>query len=157
VVGLPRPPRPLLPRGLEPYLGFSFLVEIHGLIVAGFTEVSGLSVEIETTKYREGGRNDFEHELPGPARFTRLVLKRGVTDINSLWDWHEKVRQGEITRRNGSIILGGDSALHSIRRWNFEGAYPVKWTGPELRADSATVAAESIELVHQGIKMGRFV
>jgi phage tail-like protein len=154
--GLPRLPRPPLPRGSEPYLGFRFLVEIRGLIVAGFTEVSGLSAEVETTKYREGGRNGFEHELPGPAHFSRLVLKRGLTDIDNLWDWAKAVRGGTITRRNGSIILGGDSVLHGIQRWNFEGAYPVKWTGPELRADSATVAFESIELVHTGLTTGRF-
>ncbi|HEC98658.1 MAG TPA: phage tail protein, partial [Nitrospirae bacterium] len=39
-------------------------------------------------------------------------------------------------------------------RWNFSDAYPVKWTGPELRADNNTVAFETIELAHHGIKKG---
>jgi len=32
---------------IDPYLGFSFLVEVEDLIVGGFSEVSGLQVETE--------------------------------------------------------------------------------------------------------------
>ncbi len=32
----------------DPYLGCRFLVEIEGLIVAGFSELSGLQVEVGT-------------------------------------------------------------------------------------------------------------
>jgi phage tail-like protein len=53
---------------LDPYLNFRFLVEIQGLIVAGFSEVNGLQAEIETFEYREGGLNDYAHRLPGPVR-----------------------------------------------------------------------------------------
>jgi phage tail-like protein len=141
---------------LEPYLGFRYLVEIEGLIVAGFTEVTGLAAEVETFPYREGGLNDFQHHLPGPASFPRLVLKRGLTDFDNLWSWHEDVRRGVIKRRNGSIILGGESNEHGVWRWNFVGAYPAKWVGPELRAGTAAVAIESLELVHQGLRKALF-
>jgi len=141
---------------LDPYLAFRFLVEIEGLIVAGFSEVSGLSAEVEPFPYREGGLNEFQHQLPGPVTYPRLVLKRGLTDIDNLWSWHQDVRRGRIVRRNGSIILGGESIEHGLWRWNFVGAYPVKWSGPELRAESANVAVESLELVHRGITKGLF-
>jgi phage tail-like protein len=36
-------------------------------------------------------------------------------------------------------------------QWVFEKACPVKWSGPDLRAGSADVAFESIELVHRGL------
>ena len=35
--------------------------------------------------------------------------------------------------------------------WNFQNAYPVKWSGPALNAESTNVAVETVELVHQGI------
>jgi hypothetical protein len=35
--------------------------------------------------------------------------------------------------------------------WDFKEAYPVRWTGPELRAGSNDVAFESIELAHRGL------
>jgi len=48
------------PPGLrkDPYAGFNFLVEIDGLLVGGFTEVTGLQVETESHDYREGGLNE---------------------------------------------------------------------------------------------------
>ena len=45
---------PLAARA-DPYLGFRFLVEIEGLIVGGFSEVSGLQAETEFEEVREGG------------------------------------------------------------------------------------------------------
>ena len=33
---------------LNPYTAFNFLVEIQGLVVGGFSEVSGLQAETET-------------------------------------------------------------------------------------------------------------
>jgi len=140
---------------LDPYLGFRFLVEIQGLIVAGFTDVSGLQAEIETFEYREGGLNNYAHRLPGPVRYQNLVLRRGLTDIDNLWSWHRDVTRGIVRRRNGSVILVGDLG-HLLWRWNFRGAYPVRWAGPDLRAESATVAVETLELSHQGLSKGLF-
>jgi phage tail-like protein len=36
-------------------------------------------------------------------------------------------------------------------RWNFRDAYPVRWSGPDLRAASAEVALETLELAHRGM------
>jgi phage tail-like protein len=58
---------------------------------------------------------------------------------------------GNFERKSVFIILR-DSEGNEKWRWSFERAYPVKWTGPELRADTNTVAVESIELAHNGIK-----
>ena len=35
--------------------------------------------------------------------------------------------------------------------WDFKEAYPVKYTGPDFRADSGAVAFESVELAHRGL------
>lgn len=135
----------------DPYLGFNFLVEIQGLTVGGFQEVRGLEVEVEAQDYREGGVNDFIHKLPGPTRYpSNLTLRHGLVDAETLWDWHRAVRQGKIQRRNVSIILR-DSREAEVRRWEFADTYPVKWTGPDLRAGTAEVAIEALELVHRGL------
>lgn len=135
----------------DPYVAFNYLVEIEGLIVGGFSEVSGLSVETEVFEYREGGVNEYLHKLPGPTRYPgNLVLKHGLTAIGSLWDWHQDVTQGIISRKNGSIYLLDTQRLPSIW-WNFAQAYPVRWQGPELRAGTNAVAVETVELVHKGI------
>ena len=135
----------------DPYLAFNFLVEISSLTVGGFTEVSGLQVETEVEDYREGGLNSYVHKLAGPTRYpTNLILKHGLTDHESLWKWHQEVVGGVIKRKKVSVLLR-DSAGKEKWRWDFNGAYPVKWVGPELRSNSTDVAVETVELVHQGM------
>ena len=52
-------------RPRDPYQGFNFLIEIEGLLTGGFSEVTGLESEIEVEEYREGGLNQYIHQLPG--------------------------------------------------------------------------------------------
>lgn len=141
----------LLGRRDDPYAGFNFLVEIEGLVVGGFSEVGGLQVETEVEEYREGGRNEYVHKLPGPTRYpANLTLKRGLTDADALWSWHQDVARGKIVRRNGTVYLL-DREGNAAMWWDFKEAYPVKWVGPDLRADANSVAVESVELVHRGL------
>jgi|SRR5262245_55485271 phage tail-like protein len=134
----------------DPYQVFNFLVEIEGIIAGGFSELSGLQVETEYMDYREGGQNDFVHRLAGPTKYPPLVLKRGLTQIDGLWVWHQEIAHGRVTRKNGTIYLL-DKQGSPVMWWDFKEAYPVRWTGPELRASSNEVAFESIELAHRGL------
>ncbi|MCK5056186.1 MAG: phage tail protein [Candidatus Aminicenantes bacterium] len=137
----------------DPFLSFKFHVEIDDLIVAGFSEVSGLQAEIETEEYKEGGVNDYVHKIPKAAKYANLVLKRGITDSDVLWQWHRDAVTGNIKRKTGRIILY-DFQGNEKWRWTFEDAFPVKWSGPDFKADGSTSAVESIELAHHGIKKG---
>lgn len=135
----------------DPFLAFNFLVEIQGLVVGGFREVRGLESHVEVKEFAEGGRNGYLHRIPGETRYPNLVLTRGLTDRDELWGWYQDVCKGLIVRRNATIVLL-DSARRRVIGWDILGALPVRWTGPTLDANRGTeVAAESIELVHQGI------
>ena len=136
-----------------PYPSFRFRIEIDGITVAQFSEVSGIQAETETEPYEEGGVNDFVHQLPKRTKYPHITLKRGITDVNELWSWHQDVVSGKFKRKNGSIILLSEAGDDKWR-WNFSQAFPVKWTGPDLKADSNVVAFETIELVHNGITKG---
>ncbi|WP_020620950.1 phage tail protein [Paenibacillus daejeonensis] len=131
---------------------YRFMVELDGMLVAGFSEVSGLSVETEVYEHAEGGLNQYVHRLPGRTRLTPLVLRRGMTLTNELWNWYSQVLQGKIVRKSGSIILY-DELEQEFRRWNFYEAYPTKWSGPDFNASSSEVALEAIELTHNGFKV----
>jgi len=143
--------RKLKPCFTDPYFSFQFLIEINGLITGGFSEVSGLQVEIETEEYREGGTNEYVHKLPKGTKYSNLVLKRGITDSDVLWNWLQDMVNGKIKRRCGRIILQ-DSKGNEKWYWAFKEAYPVKWSGPDFKADSSTVAIETLELAHNGIE-----
>jgi phage tail-like protein len=138
---------------LNPYLSFRFRVEIEGITFAQASEVTGLQVETETEPYEEGGVNDFVYQLPKRTKYQHITLKRGLTDLDRLWQWHQDVVNGQFERKNGAIVLM-DVTGEDKWRWNFFQAYPVKWSGPDFKADSNTVAFETVELAHHGIKKG---
>ena len=140
-----------LGQRLDPYLSVNFLVEIEGLIVGGFSKVDGLESTIETQDYVEGGRNDYVHKVLKGTTYVPLVLSHGLTDIDTLWAWHDRVRRGVIQRKNGTVMLLDTQRL-PVMWWNFAQAVPVKWVGPSFDASAdSQVAIERVELVHRGI------
>ncbi|MDF2644454.1 MULTISPECIES: phage tail protein [Paenibacillus] len=130
---------------------FRFEVELDGLIVGGFSEVTGMKSETEVKPLWEGGVNTHPHYMIEHTKYPNIVLKRGITTSSELWEWYNGVAQGKIKRKNGSIILHNQAGTEMCR-WNFFSAFPVKWNGPDLNASSGNVAIESIELVHAGLK-----
>ncbi|MEU6535388.1 phage tail protein [Streptomyces sp. NPDC047000] len=134
----------------DPFPAFNFAVEIEGLLVGGFTEVSGLESRIETEPYREGGVNDFVHQLPGVASPSHLVLRHGLSAISELWNWYDNTARGVVRRKNGTIALL-DRRRIPVMWWNFRNALPVAWTGPTFHAGSDEVGFEALELVHEGL------
>jgi phage tail-like protein len=139
---------------VDPYQASNFVVEIEGLLAGGFSDCTGLEVQLETQEYREGGQNDFVHRFVGATRHPMLVLKHGISPIDGLWGWHQDVAAGHIERRNGTIYLLNQAQV-PVLWWKFLEALPVKWTGPQLKADAATVAFESVELAHRGLVRAR--
>jgi phage tail-like protein len=154
------PPSPPLPsngtppprRPTEAHAACRFYVEIDHKKEAVFTEVSGLQVEMQVTEYEEGGRNGFIHRLPGRLKVGNIVLKRGLVKANDFFQWCLAAAEQDIIRRHISIVIY-DVAGQEVVRWDFQGAYPVKWTGPTFNADQGAVAMETLELAHQGLEL----
>lgn len=128
-----------------------FLVEIGSEVVANFQECSGLSVEIEVQEFIEGGNNEYVEKRPGRMKYTNITLKRGITDNPQFTLWRPKVEGGKIAveRKNLSIILFNHSG-ETVKTWQVTDAFPVKWSGPDMRASSMEVAIETLELAHRG-------
>jgi phage tail-like protein len=133
----------------DPYMAFNFVIELEGLLVGGFHEISGLESHIETTSHVEGGVNHYAHALIGRADSGHLKLTQGLSSLSILWHWYSQGTHGIIRRRNGTITLLDTQQLPLIW-WNFRNAFPVSWSGPQFNAGSDTVAFETIELVHEG-------
>ena len=137
----------------DPYTGFNFLVEIDGITVAAFKQVSGLGSETEVIEYRAGSdKANTVRKLPGLTRYANIVLKRGVTKDAQLWNWRKTVEQGIADRRNGSIVLL-DEARSEILRWHFSNGWVAKFSGPDLNAQANEVAIETIEIAHEGLTL----
>jgi phage tail-like protein len=140
-----------LPNRPDPVGELRFTVQLPGVDIGRFRECTGLAAEIEVKDYNEGGVNDRVHKLPTRMKYPNLVLKRGVTFedalLNWLWETQSKVTPTAVT----VSLMGPDGK--PVRSWSFADAFPVKWTGPNLNANSNSVATESLEIVHNGLRV----
>ncbi|MFN9371769.1 MAG: phage tail protein [Planctomycetaceae bacterium] len=142
-----------MPTGVlkDPYVNFNFLVEIDGITRAAFHQVSGFDSAIDVIEHREGGQNTTTRKLPGMTKYSNIQLKWGITDDLQLFEWHRQAVQGDLQRKNGSIVLLNRKG-EEVARWNFVRAWPSKYTAPELTAEGNDVAIESLELAHEGLE-----
>ncbi|HEX7904851.1 MAG TPA: phage tail protein [Chitinophagaceae bacterium] len=136
-----------------PPVGFHFKVEFPGVGNADmdtrFQEVSGLTAEIGTEELQVGGENRFSYRLPTRARFSNLVLKRGMLKDSELISWFSKAIQDfEFKPVDVSVYLLNEE--HEISAsWIFTRAYPVKWVISDLKAQENSIVVETIELCYQ--------
>jgi phage tail-like protein len=148
----------------DPAPTYLFYIEISGLIVGLFTEVSGIGVSRKIETIQEGGLNDGVHSLPGPVEFNRITFKRGMSVSKELWDWFQfGIYDFQVKRLNLSIIQGatgqsvtslipGSGGYGVVKRWNVVNAYPASWKLSDLNvSDINSVAIETMEIVHEGI------
>ena len=135
-----------------PAIFFELKLNVLGRSIGYFTEVSGLSGEMETLSYNEGGRNDRVHRLPTRMKHPNLVLKRGVTSLVELEKWFDAVAANP--EPTTVTLTMYDEGLNRIRGWSFASAYPVKWTGPTFNVgQGGQFATEAIEIAHEGIEV----
>ena len=125
------------------------LVGVGALLAGGFSSVSGLGMEADYEVYTEGGSNYprffFKNTKP-----QRLVLEQGViTTIDSVSLLMGMVNQGMSIPLAGGIVLM-DSFGVPQREWTVVGAHLVKYEGPRLDSNQASVAVNRIELIHNG-------
>ena len=136
---------------VDPFKNSRFLVEIDGIVQAGFSDCTGLGSHVDPVEYREGGDPNTVRKLLGKVTYPDITLKWGITNSRELYDWHFAAVQGQIQRKNGSVILLDDSGAEQVR-WNFFNAWPNKWDGATFSAkgndvaiDTLTVSCERVE------------
>lgn len=130
-------------------VSWRYYIEIAGVTAAEFTECSGLTTQRENTGITEGGRTNYEIKLPGRISYTNLSLKRGLVDLQLL-DWLLKNADQNTIKpelKNITISLANESG-ETAYTWNVFHAYPVKWSGPQLSADSSELSMEELELAY---------
>lgn len=145
----------------NPYGAFNYIVALggaqgdgsEGTIVGGFSDVSGLGMEVSYSEYRNGNeRFNTTRKVPNTHKLDDVTLKRGLVGSLDLFEWLKGVRDGTADPRNVTITLL-DEARQSVAAWTLRRAQPKKWTGPTLAAKGGgEVAMEELSLVHEGIE-----
>lgn len=136
----------------DPYRSYNFKLELNGLAEGHFTECSGLSVKTESIPYREAGNHQLIRHIPGPVEYAAVTLKYGLTTSRELWDWLMKTAEGNVERRNVSILLLDSQGDNEVMRWNLVDAWPSEWQGAALNASDKALAIESLTLVYDSLE-----
>jgi phage tail-like protein len=144
---------------IDPPFAGKFLFKIGELEIGAFTEVSGLSVQIDVEELAEGGQNAYTHKLLGRMKWPNLVFKRGLTNTDALFSWlleHSGDGFTAAGNKTGTGSTGSISVLTAngkpFRTWSVIGVKPVKWSGPRLAASSRDLAVEELEVWHSGFR-----
>ena len=143
----------------NPYGAFNFLVSLNdknddpGEIFGGFSDVSGLGMDVTYAEYRNGNEKfNTVRKVPNTHKLDDVTLKRGLVGSDDLFAWLKTVREGTADPRQVTISLL-DEARQTVAMWALRNAQPKKWTGPTLAAKGGgEVAMEEISLVHEGIE-----
>lgn len=132
---------------------------IQGVGEGAFQECSGLEVDVDVQEYLEGGRNDGVIRRVGRAKYSNIVLKRGmfVGDGNrlnvELWRWLQDVVSGTQVRRYDGTIEVLDADLAPVATWTFSRGLPARIKGPELNARTGEIALEELHIAHEGLAL----
>lgn len=131
---------------------FHFRVEWGGARI-GFTEVTGLTQELQVIEYRDGDFKEYSSiKMPGLRKFSNITLKRGVVAAdNDFFVWLSTVKMNKIERRDLTISLLNEEHM-PVMSWQVHNAFPVKVEGPQLKATGNEVAIEVIEIAHEGLE-----
>lgn len=139
----------------DPLVGFHFAVDVQGQVAGYFTECSGLGSEQEVIEHKVVNEAGVEviMKVPGRLKWENITLKRGITSNMDIWTWRKMVENGDVqgARADGSIVMYNQS-LTEVARWNFQNAWPVKVTGPSVKADSNEIGVEELTMAHEYIE-----
>ena len=144
-----------MPSGLpgltsDALAGYHFSIEVDGVTMAQFQEVSGITSELDVIELKENTKDGkyILHKLPGNRKPPTITLKRAKNASKDLWEWHQKIYQGSVSdaRKNGSVVLYNYD--HSeVGRYNFMNAWPSKVSMSTLKAGSNDVLMEEVTIV----------
>ncbi len=145
----------------NPYSAFNYIVSLggaqgdgsEGSIIGGFSDASGLGLDVSYAEYRNGNEKfNTVRKVPNTHKNDDVTLKRGLVGSDDLFTWLKGVREGVADPRSVSITLL-DEARNAVATFTLRNAQPKKWTGPTLAAKGGgDVAMEELHLVHEGIE-----
>lgn len=139
---------------------FNFLVELvldgggGTLCSAGFSDCDGLEMTMDAVTYQEGGDNAGQVHLVGPVSYGQLTLKRGMTDSFDLWNWFDRVMQGEYNlRASGTVVMLSQDHATEQARFLLTRCLPVKLRAPALSAQTGLLAIEEMQVAYERMRL----
>lgn len=148
-------------QGEIPIPIYQFAVEIEGITVLLFQNVTGMEVKREVEPLSVGGENNFGREFPGHVSYGHINFEVGLSSSDFFWKWmmggeyHGYAIPKTITliQRRPQPEPGkldpkdAESIFEVVKTWNIYNAFPVSWKISDLGIDnSQNIVIETLEL-----------
>lgn len=143
-----------MPDRHGPFRNVRYLLEIDGIVIAGFSQCTLPENSTETVEYREGTDRPTVRKLWSLNSYGTLTLEKGTTaDSLALFEWRQLVEQGGVddARRSIAVVLLDEEGDPGAR-WEFRDAWPTQYDAPDLDAEGNEIAIESLEIDHEGME-----
>lgn len=143
----------------RPYVQFNFLVDLGDGVTegpqAGFSEVSGLGMEMQLIEYRTGNsRENQVMKIPGLTKTHDVTLKRGVIGSLNLYQWLDQIRNGDVNAmRTVTLQLQNEDRTGIVQTWKLLRARIIKHSSGPFNAKGNDVAMEEIVLACERLEM----
>jgi len=134
----------------DPVVGLNFDVKVEdgAFKLGSFTSCEGLGAEFEVMPYEEGGQLGTTYQLPGRKKYTNIKLSRPFdADSSKLASWFSAFQPNH---RTTATIIALTPDRKPVGRWELQGVFPMRWTGPQFKSDGSAIATETLELAHTG-------
>jgi phage tail-like protein len=141
-----------------PPVGFFFRVDFQlGAVQstdAMFQEVNGFNAELQTEEIKEGGENRYSQVLPVRAKYTDLVLKRGLIVNSAIVKWCKDAIENLDIQPITVVVTLLNEKNEPLLVYNFTNAWPKKWSISDFNAQESKIVVETLELSYQYFRTG---
>ena len=147
----------------NPYGAFNFIVSLgqaqgdgaEGSIIGGFSDVSGLGVDVSYSEYRNGNEKvNTVRKIPNTHKNDDVTLKRGVIGSLNLYQWLDQIRNGDQNAtRTITIQLQNEDHTEVVQTWKLLRARIIKHVSGPMNAKGTDVAMEELTIAYERLEM----
>jgi phage tail-like protein len=135
---------------------YNYKVEIDGETI-GFSEVTGLSIGLETATYVESGigLGPRRMYMPSQRKSATVTLKKGIVtgvSVKTLYAWINSIQLNRVDKKDIYVRLCDETGA-AVVSWKVINAFPTKLDAPGFTANSNDAAVESMELMADGVSI----
>lgn len=138
----------------------------------GFQEVTGFDATYDVIEYRDGADPILTPaKFSGLIKYSNITLSRGMASSDAsqdFWTWMSTRGNGLGAETGTATSAFGTEAAESGNgskmtvallddegnpkaTWMFYDVWPVKYTGPDFKANASELAIEKLEVAHRGM------
>lgn len=135
-----------------PIRGHRFVVTLPSLGLMSFKTVSGCTIDIGKSEYREGAFATLvARQVPGLLSTQDITLEKGMYNSLAIYDYFMGYINGKTTSVDQMMIDAYDNADQVIAKWTAINVWPFHYETGGLDATTSDILIENVQFATEGI------